>query len=133
MEKSEEIKAPEKGLGVTKEETDKDKEYIEDSSLPEWIKKVDEFTYEVNTKEGIFVMEDVPEKKIKQARSKCTNPQTGQINVANLEYALISASLVEPKKGELDLLEYRGSTIQRLKFAVYKLYDMESFLSIQRN
>lgn len=97
--------------------------------MPEWMKYTEDGNLAVKTKEGVYILEDVPYKKVMAAQKRITRPD-GQVDQAKFELALISESLVKPKVGELDLQELRTSTMLRLKAAIYKLYDMASFLSM---
>ena len=122
-EKKEELKI----LDNQKEEKVQEKVYIEDASLPAFIKRIDEDTLEVSTKDGDFVLEDIPYEKIMSTKKRISSIGK-EVSVDAFELALISESLKSPQKGELELRKMRGSTIMKLKAAIYKMYDIDSFL-----
>lgn len=137
-----EVKAPNKVLKKSNDvgevgeppakDTSKDAQEYHVDGDPEWMSRLDEFTYKVKTKEGVFILEDAPNKRLTSATKRCTNPQSGKVDTGALELEFISVSLVDPKKGAIELDELRGSTIYRLKSVVYKMYDMPSFLQALR-
>lgn len=99
----------------------------EDLDLPPWLKTVEhegDFLWYVKTRhDGVFVLKEVSNAKVKSAikRGKPSDMS---------EEAIIAASLVEPKLGELNISKMSGGDVVRLKFATAKMYNMEYFLSL---
>ena len=98
------------------------------------LKKINKFIsidederYYVYTKDGKFILEDVPYEKLMKAKKRIQRGDNKDTD--KIELAVISESLIEPKIGELDLMKLRGSTIAKLKVAIDRMYDMDDFLS----
>ena len=103
----------------------------EEKKLPEWIQEKENGNLLVKTKEGDFELEEQPYEKIVQAKKRFTRTNPNGIRETDndkLQLALISESLVTPKKGELELMKFKGSTVFRLSYAINQLYDLASFL-----
>ena len=104
---------------------------MDEMKLPKWIEIKDNGNYLVDTKDGKFELQDVEYEKITQARKRISRPDsTGNesIDTGKLQLAIISESLVEPKKGELELIKLKSSSIFRLTHAIGLMYDLNSFL-----
>ena len=106
---------------------------IEDDGTPkEWFEELSDGTYIVRTKrDGDFIFDDIPYDQIIKARKRTTRKQVDgseNIDTDKFELAIISESLIKPKLGELDLIKKKSSTVIKLKAAIYKIYDLNSFL-----
>lgn len=107
--------------------------------LPDYMRWVEDEKLECTTKDGIFIFEDLPYDKILSVKKRCIRPiRTAQgpsekFDVDAFELGLMSESMYEngtdKKLGELAIRKLRGSTVLKLRTAIYKIYDMPSFLS----
>jgi hypothetical protein len=107
------------------------KEKIE--NLPEWLSYNSSGNLLCFTKKGTFEFADIPYSKVMSAKKRATRIMqdgTPTIDMDNFELMLISESLVNPKVPELEIKEYPGSVVMKLRGAIYKLYDIASFLSL---
>jgi len=109
------------------------KETVEEDTDPDnWLVERADGTYLVKTKkDGNFIFEDIPYDEILKAKKRTTRPGRDgneRTDTDKFELAVISASLIEPKLGELDILRKKSSTVFKLKGAIYKIYDLNSFL-----
>ena len=113
--------------GETKEEMPQ-VEVANEEQLPVWMQRMPSGNLLVKTSQGDYEVADVPYEEVMKARKRITRGEN--IDVDKFEIALISTSLVSPKLGELDLIKLKGSTVMKLRGAIYKMYDINSFLSI---
>ena len=109
------------------------KKVVEEDTDPEkWLVENADGTYLLKTKkDGNFIFDDIPYDEILKAKKRTTRPGRNgqeQTDTDKFELAVISASLIEPKLGEMDILKKRSSTVFKLKGAIYKIYDLNSFL-----
>lgn len=92
------------------------------------IKRLDEDSIEVTTKDGIFILEDIKYDKLSKARKRDTGDGASMICTYVTKKDGVAVQL-----GELDIKEYRGSTGVKLAFAANLLQDPdglgEDFLS----
>jgi len=98
--------------------------------LPEWLREQSDGTFIVNTKQGDFTLKELEYERILASKKRAL--RGGQVTdpdaMDRFELTLISDSIVTPVTGELELKKMKGSTVMRLRAAVQKLYDIESFL-----
>ena len=114
-------------------EIDKSKgEPIISEIAKEWFEELADGTYLCRTKrDGDFIFDDIPYDQIIKARKRTTRKQADgseQIDTDKFELAIISESLLKPKLGELEIIKKKSSTVIKLKAAIYKIYDLNSFL-----
>jgi len=109
------------------EEKEENKPEMEET-LPNWMQRLENGNLLVKTSEGTFEITDVSYEEVLKAKKRITRGDS--LDVDKFEIALISTSLVKPKLGELDIMKLKGSTVMKLRGAIYKLYDIASFLSI---
>ena len=99
--------------------------------LNEWLfEDTESGNYVVKTKEGDFEFTDVPYERVMGAKRRATRGDGQTPDVDIFELGLITESLVTPKIGELDLKKLKSSTVFKLRAAIYKMYDINSFLSM---
>lgn len=99
------------------------------TDLPDWIKPLGNDMYEVTTRKGKYILEDVEYEKIMRAKQRTTGGKTSPAALDNFEIAMISESMVKPKLTDMEIRKLKSSEFMRLRGAIYKLYDIESFLS----
>ena len=100
------------------------------AQLPPWMHWISDEQIEVTTRKGVkYTLQDVEYDKVMNAKARTTGGKTDSKAIDNFEIALIAISLLKPKVTELELKSMKLSVIVRLRAAVYKLYDIESFLS----
>jgi hypothetical protein len=99
--------------------------------MPEWLELKDNGNYVVDTKDGKFELQDIEYEKTMKARKRITRTDhqgNESIDGVKFQMALISESLVEPKKGELEIMKLKSSSVIRLSYAINEMYDLQSFL-----
>lgn len=104
-----------------------------DEIKQKWLVEKDDGNIVVTTKDGVFEFTDIPYDKIMSAKKRSTrqhNDGSASVDTDMFELMLISDSLVKPKMGEMDLKALKGSSVMKLRAGIYKLYDMNSFLSM---
>jgi hypothetical protein len=115
-----------------KEEMEQPKVVEEVTEKNKWFQPLEDGTFIVHTsRDGDFVFEDIPYENIIRAKKRVTRRQNDgseTVDTDKFELAVISESLVKPKIGELELLKKKSSTVMKLKAAIYKMYDLDSFL-----
>ena len=99
-----------------------------DMDLPDWMKYIGDDRYKVTTRKRSYIMEDIEYEQIMRAKARATGGKTTSGAMDNFEIALLSVSIIEPKMNEMNVRKLKGSEYMRLRAALYKLYDMESFL-----
>jgi len=114
--------------GNEETETKEEPKEINAKATPIWMKELPNGNILVETKEGTFELTDIPYEEVVRAKKRITHGDA--VDMDKFELALISESLVNKKIGELDLMKLKGSTVMKLRGAVYRLYDIPSFLSL---
>jgi len=127
-----EIKTQADVVDKTKEVVDEGKEEVmeeeELEDMPPWMKYLGNDQYEVRTRKAVYILEDIPYDKIIRAKARTTGGKDSPQAMDRFELALLAESTVKPKVTEAELREKRGSELMRLRAAIYKLYDIASFL-----
>ena len=96
--------------------------------FPEWITMRSDGRYIVKDRTGKeYVFEDIPNSKIAAATRRVTQGRTDP-DMEKVQLALVSAAMMEPKMGEMEVDALPGSIAFRLKAAVMKIFDLDSFL-----
>jgi hypothetical protein len=95
------------------------------SEMPEWLKKIDDDTYEVTTKDGVFVMSDVPYERTEHAMAK--SEKTGMYAACVLAEAIKSKNGKEERIGELEIQKYKTSTVMRLQHVINEVLGVADF------
>jgi len=107
-------------------------EFEEQPPEQEWFSEKEDGTFLIKTKrDGDFIFDDIPYDEIMKAKKRTTRTErdgSERLDTDKFELAVISASLIEPKLGELDIMKKKSSTVFKLKGAIYKIYDLNSFL-----
>ena len=100
--------------------------------IADWLKEWSDGNLELITKDGKFELHELAYDKVLSAKKRATRvTQQGEMtDIDTFELMLISDSLVKPVMGELDIKKLKGSTVIKLKSAISKLYDLQSFLSV---
>ena len=96
--------------------------------FPDWIQLRSDDKYIVTDRKGNeYLFEDVPNKRITRVANRIKGNKAN-IDEMKFQLGLISEAMVEPKMGELEIDELPGSIVTRLKGAVMKIFDLDSFL-----
>jgi len=88
------------------------------------IKELENGDYEVQTKDGVFVLADVASDKIESAKKR----NKGNETVGLLSAMIVSRDGKEERIGELTLGKLRGSTVVKLTAVAEKVLGGDDFL-----
>jgi hypothetical protein len=92
----------------------------------EWYKELENGSYEVNTKDGVFVLNDVEYDRIQKARKR--GESTDNIEVCVLSEMIISKDGEKGKIGEMEIKKYKSSSVMRLLFIMNEVMGVQDFL-----
>ena len=81
----------------------------------------------VTTKDGEFELEEQTWNVIEKAKKRASAAKIDE-DIAMLSCSVVKINGEDKKIGELELIELKGSSILRLKFAINKHYGLMDFL-----
>lgn len=96
--------------------------------LPSWMEYLGNDKYKVTTRKRTYLMVDIEYEKIMRAKARATGGKDTPYAMDNFEVALLAETIEKPKMTEMEVRKLKGSEYMRLRAALYKLYDMASFL-----
>lgn len=99
--------------------------------IKEWLFELENETFEVHTKDGIFIMDDIQHKKLVSARKRGEKSNT--IQECILAEMIISKDGDTTRIGELGLLELKSSSVMRLMYVMNTVFGVEDFLEKPNN
>ena len=97
-----------------------------DATPPPWIKVIDEEHYLVKTRKGIFKLKELEWGKIERARKRAGDKHDP--NESILADCIVGHDGNNRRYGELDIREWKGSTVIRLVAALTIIYGVDDFL-----
>lgn len=91
-----------------------------------WLFELNSGAYEVHTKDGIFVLEDVAYDKVDRARKR--GEKAGIEQKCILSELIISVDGEKKKVGELDIGAYKSSSVMKMIYVMNNIMGVKDFL-----
>ena len=96
--------------------------------FPEWIQMDEKGFYHVETRHGVYILEEVSANLSMSAEGLAMRPGHKEMDTKLYQLGLISNMTVEPKLGEEQLKEMKGSAWNRVRQAATMIMGLDDFL-----
>ena len=91
----------------------------EQDELPAFITVIDEDTFEIKTKDGVYTIEDVPYNKTKRARKR--GEKSGSEDICLIAEFVVKVDGELKRMPEMKIGELKTSTITKIMYGINKL------------